>query len=199
MYTSHIHIGIVRNWGEKQRQRSSRLFRGQNLFNSLLAVLLGRFRKIGWTRPFLPNRSRQNYVRLFSTFSTFRTFDFSMSKKKSRYVTASSNSPLHVIQTYTCTVYILYTVYCIHIVTIRVTFYATWLLMLHWVPRRLVSDAPCVQCTLYNAVVRIRNDLFRIRIQLWIFRVPDLDPDPGKSYGSLRIRTRIQPILIKDI
>ena len=39
--------------------------------------------------------------------------------------------------------------------------------------------------------------LFRIRIQLWIFRVPDLDPDPGKSSGSMQIRIRIQPILIK--
>ena len=42
-------------------------------------------------------------------------------------------------------------------------------------------------------MLRIRNDLFRIRIQLSIFRVPD--PDPGKSSGSMRIR--IQPILIK--
>ena len=44
-----------------------------------------------------------------------------------------------------------------------------------------------------TAVLWIRNDLFRIRIQLWIFRVPDLDPN--KSSGSMRIR--IQPILIK--
>ena len=42
-------------------------------------------------------------------------------------------------------------------------------------------------------VLWIRNDLFRIRIQLWIFRVPD----PGKSFGSMRIR--IQPLLFKYI
>ena len=30
-----------------------------------------------------------------------------------------------------------------------------------------------------KALLRIRNDLFRIRIQLWTFRVPD--PDPNKS------------------
>ena len=35
---------------------------------------------------------------------------------------------------------------------------------------------------LFSTVLWIRNDLFRIRIQLWIFRVPD--PDPGKSSGS---------------
>ena len=27
-----------------------------------------------------------------------------------------------------------------------------------------------------RAVLRIQNDLFRIQIQLWIFRVPDTDP-----------------------
>ena len=36
--------------------------------------------------------------------------------------------------------------------------------------------------------MRIRNDLFRIQIQLWIFRVPD--PDTGQSSGSMRIRIR---------
>ena len=46
---------------------------------------------------------------------------------------------------------------------------------------------------LYNkwflkSVLWIRNDLFRIRIQLWIF----WNPDPGKSSGTMRIR--IQPI-----
>ena len=41
----------------------------------------------------------------------------------------------------------------------------------------------------FLSVMRIRNDLFRIRIQLWIFWVPG----PGKSSGSTQIRTRIQP------
>ena len=36
-----------------------------------------------------------------------------------------------------------------------------------------------------NAVLWIRNDLFRI--QLWIFLVPDLDLDPGKSSRYMRI------------
>ena len=44
-----------------------------------------------------------------------------------------------------------------------------------------------------HSVLWIRNDLFRIRIQLWIFRVPD----PGKSSGSMRIQ--IQPMLFKYI
>ena len=39
----------------------------------------------------------------------------------------------------------------------------------------------------------IRNDLFRIRIQLLIFRVPD----PDRSSGYMRIR--IQPLLFKYI
>ena len=39
------------------------------------------------------------------------------------------------------------------------------------------------------AVLRIRDDLFRIQLKIfWI-------PDPGKISGSMRIR--IQPILIK--
>ena len=33
-----------------------------------------------------------------------------------------------------------------------------------------------------RAVLRIRNDLFRIRIQLSIFRVPDPDPDPDPTH-----------------
>ena len=37
---------------------------------------------------------------------------------------------------------------------------------------------------MYQPVLRIQNDLFRTWIQLLIFRVPDLDPDPGKSSGS---------------
>ena len=45
---------------------------------------------------------------------------------------------------------------------------------------------------LFNAVLWIQNDLFRIRIQLRIFRVPD----PG-SVRSMRIR--IHPILFKYI
>ena len=48
-------------------------------------------------------------------------------------------------------------------------------------------------------VLWIRNDLFQIRIKLWIFRVPNPDPDPGKSSRSMRIQIRIQPILISII
>ena len=48
---------------------------------------------------------------------------------------------------------------------------------------------------LFSAVLWIHNDFFRIRIQLWIFQVPD--PDPGKSSGSMRIRIRIQAILFQ--
>ena len=53
---------------------------------------------------------------------------------------------------------------------------------------------PILNCLhVVRAVLWIRNDLFRIRIQLWIFQVPD--PDPGISFGSMRIR--IQPLLIR--
>ena len=46
---------IEEGWREKQRQRSSRLFEGQNLFNSLPRYLfcLGRFGGKGWINPFL--------------------------------------------------------------------------------------------------------------------------------------------------
>ena len=44
-----------------------------------------------------------------------------------------------------------------------------------------------------NSVLWIQNDIFQIRIQLWIFQFPDLDPN--KSSGSMRIW--IQAILFK--
>ena len=51
-----------------------------------------------------------------------------------------------------------------------------------YIPVPLPVDL-CPRLGFFKApVLRIRNDFFRIRIQLWIFRVPD--PDPGKSAGS---------------
>ena len=55
----------------------------------------------------------------------------------------------------------------------------------------------CTQHEVIAPVLWIRNDLFRIRIQLWIFRVPD--PDPDKSSGSMRIRIHVHcPIVQID-
>ena len=51
---------------------------------------------------------------------------------------------------------------------------------------QLTSNILSLPCSVVD-----RNDLFRIRIQLLIFWVPD----PGKSSGSMQIR--IQPLLIK--
>ena len=50
---------------QKKRQRSSRLFEGQILFNSLPRQLfcLGRFGRIGCIQPFLSNQPRQNSQR----------------------------------------------------------------------------------------------------------------------------------------
>ena len=47
---------IEEGWGQKQRQRSSRRFGWQNLFNFLPRYLfsLGLFGRIGWIQPFLP-------------------------------------------------------------------------------------------------------------------------------------------------
>ena len=38
------------------------------------------------------------------------------------------------------------------------------------------KNAPVPFPIYLRAVLRIKNDLFRIQIQLWIFRVPDTDP-----------------------
>ena len=55
----------------------------------------------------------------------------------------------------------------------------------------VIHTNPLIYCTgtsissiPLNPVLWIRNDLFRIRIQLWIFLVPD--PDPGKSSAWIR-------------
>ena len=64
---------------------------------------------------------------------------------------------------------------------IRMDYFPSWILI-----RILNADPDLGRENLW-----IRNDLFRIRIQLGIFP----DPDPGKSSGSMRIR--IQPMLFK--
>ena len=65
-----------------------------------------------------------------------------------------------------------------------------------WIGVGISWIRPFNQCRIYekvaatltikmgNAVLQIQNDLFWIRIKLWIFRVPV----PGKSSGSIRIR-----------
>ena len=59
----------------------------------------------------------------------------------------------------------------------------------------ILRNSVCNCCNMsIVAVLWIRNDLFQIRIQLQIFWV--LDPDPGKSSRSMRIR--IQAILFKQ-
>ena len=56
-----MYIHIEEGWREKQRQRSSRLFGGQNFvqFLAALAVLPGRFGRNSGIHPILPNRPTQ--------------------------------------------------------------------------------------------------------------------------------------------
>ena len=55
--------GIEELWKQKARQRSSRLFGGQNFFNFLppLVFCFGRFGRNGWIQPFHPYRPAEFY------------------------------------------------------------------------------------------------------------------------------------------